>query len=71
MDNADYANERMQQAIDEALAARKSKQVARESATHCNDCDDEIPETRRQAVPGCQLCIDCQEYYEKRNGAAQ
>ena len=31
-----------------------------ESATACIDCDDPIPEARRLAIPGVQLCVECQ-----------
>jgi len=27
--------------------------------THCEECDEEIPEARRIAEPGCTLCVDC------------
>lgn len=30
----------------------------------CEDCQDEIPEARRQALPGVRTCIDCQELRE-------
>lgn len=30
-----------------------------ESARQCRDCGDEIPEGRRQALPGIQTCVDC------------
>ena len=30
------------------------------SAKFCIECDDEIPEPRRRAVPGVQTCIKCQ-----------
>jgi len=29
--------------------------------SHCADCAAEIPEARRQAVPGARLCVSCQE----------
>ena len=32
----------------------------------CDECGDEIPEARRIAMPGCTLCIDCQEEFEKK-----
>lgn len=35
-----------------------------ESALGCRNCGDPIPEARRKAVPGCQLCIACQTYFE-------
>jgi len=31
------------------------------SARHCKGCGCQIPEARRQAVPGVQLCVQCQE----------
>lgn len=29
--------------------------------THCEECDEPIPEARRHAVPGVRLCVACQE----------
>lgn len=43
-----------------------AKQAAVESAEYCEDCGDEIPEARRQAVKGCQKCVFCQEKAERR-----
>ena len=37
------------------------------SATHCEECDEELPEARRKAYPGCTMCVDCQADAEKRN----
>jgi len=31
-----------------------------ESLTHCAECEEPIPEARRQAIPGVRLCIECQ-----------
>ena len=31
-----------------------------ESLTFCAECEEEIPEPRRVAIPGVKLCIDCQ-----------
>lgn len=42
------------------------EQAARPSAEECEECGDEIPEARRQAVPGVQLCVFCQEKLERR-----
>jgi len=43
-----------------------AKQAAEISAQECEECGDEIPETRRLAVPGCKLCIFCKERQERR-----
>lgn len=31
---------------------------------HCEDCDTEIPQARRDAVPGVRLCVNCQEAHD-------
>ncbi len=36
-----------------------------ESLKLCLDCDQEIPEPRRKAQPGCQYCVECQERHDK------
>jgi phage/conjugal plasmid C-4 type zinc finger TraR family protein len=40
------------------------------SLSHCAECGHEIPEARRQAVPGVRLCIPCQEAEDKDNAAS-
>lgn len=50
----DQANELTQQGIDRSAV----------SAEHCEDCGGDIPEERRAAVPGCQMCADCQGIIE-------
>lgn len=37
-----------------------------ESAEICMKCDGEIPKRRRDAFPGVQTCIDCQQEVELR-----
>lgn len=64
-DAADRANERMENDIEGRLASRVRYQGA--SASECVECEAEIPEARRQALPGVQLCIDCQSIQEARN----
>ncbi|MDR9394512.1 DksA/TraR family C4-type zinc finger protein [Roseovarius sp. SYSU LYC5161] len=39
-----------------------------ESLTHCADCEEPIPQARREALPGVKLCIDCQQ---ERDGASR
>ncbi|EKS6331815.1 TPA: TraR/DksA family transcriptional regulator [Enterobacter hormaechei] len=34
------------------------------SAERCEECDEPIPEPRRAAVPGCQMCAECQSISE-------
>ena len=36
------------------------------SATHCEECDEELPDARRKAYPGCTMCVGCQSDMELR-----
>ncbi|KAB8037396.1 TraR/DksA C4-type zinc finger protein [Janthinobacterium aquaticum] len=49
-------------------AGLAGKSVA-DSATDCSVCDEPIAEKRRQAVPGVQTCIECQEELERASHA--
>ena len=54
----------VQDQIDASISDELQRMQARkaptgESLKHCAECDEEIPEARRQAVPGVKLCIDC------------
>lgn len=37
---------------------------ARASSLECESCGTVIPEERRAAVPGCDLCVTCKEIAE-------
>lgn len=56
--------------VEDAVKLARSRIAQGESATHCEECDAEIPEARRIAVPGVQLCIACQESIEKTQSSA-
>lgn len=62
----DQANELAQQRIDMAIAAHRLNRNA-VSATHCVECEEELPEARRKAYPGCTMCVSCQAEQELRN----
>ena len=66
MDQFDRAQELdahyLRQALDEAQRDRPRG----ESRTRCLECQEKIPEARRQAVPGCQYCIGCAELLEQK-----
>jgi phage/conjugal plasmid C-4 type zinc finger TraR family protein len=32
---------------------------------HCAECGNQIPEARRNAVPGVRLCLACQEGHDR------
>lgn len=43
----------------EAVQAEWREQMKGESASHCLDCDEEIPKARQLAVPGVKYCVFC------------
>ncbi|WP_095139963.1 TraR/DksA family transcriptional regulator [Pseudomonas sp. Irchel s3a10] len=60
-DIADFANDLVQERIDQALAARNAAKpaLAAHSFLFCETCDDPIPEARRLAQLGCTQCVGC------------
>jgi len=37
--------------------------------THCAECGAEIPQARRDAVPGVRLCLNCQDAQDRDQAA--
>jgi len=37
-----------------------------ESLAYCAECGEPIPEARRKSVPGCRLCVNCQEKRDRQ-----
>ncbi|HCY85737.1 MAG TPA: DksA/TraR family C4-type zinc finger protein [Desulfobacteraceae bacterium] len=56
--------EQIDAGIDDAVKLARSRLPEGESLTHCDICEEEIPEKRRKAVPGVRLCIQCQSELE-------
>ncbi len=50
--------------VEDAVNEARSRLPAGESLTRCEECDAEIPEARRKAVPGVRLCVACQEEHD-------
>jgi phage/conjugal plasmid C-4 type zinc finger TraR family protein len=60
-------NEQIEASIAEELARMKARPVPQgASAEFCAECDEPIPEARRQALPGVKLCVACQSARDKR-----
>jgi phage/conjugal plasmid C-4 type zinc finger TraR family protein len=60
-------SEQIEASIEDELKRMQARaQPQGESLTHCAECEEEIPEPRRNAIPGVKLCIDCQQ---ERDGA--
>jgi phage/conjugal plasmid C-4 type zinc finger TraR family protein len=52
--------------VQDALRHARAKMPAGDSETHCVMCGEEIPEGRRQAVPGVKTCVPCQSARDTR-----
>ncbi len=61
-------NEQIEASVADELARMKAKRGPGEkpSRERCAECDEPIPERRREAIPGVQLCVECQS---ERDGA--
>jgi phage/conjugal plasmid C-4 type zinc finger TraR family protein len=51
--------------VKDGVARAKNRLPQGESATHCRECAEPIPEARRAALPGVQLCVKCQDKADK------
>lgn len=65
MDDVDLAQQHEQQLRE--LARRNIPGAVKVASAHIfRECEEPIPEKRRKAVPGVQLCIECQRELERR-----
>jgi phage/conjugal plasmid C-4 type zinc finger TraR family protein len=61
----DRAQALEQRQRDQAIAAQLAQaRPAGPSLTHCQDCDNEIPQARR-ALGGMVRCVSCQSTFER------
>lgn len=69
MDIADRADPNIQQnearSLSVALQPPASIQPGIASAIECRHCNEPIPQARREALPGVQLCVDCANRIER------
>lgn len=61
-------NDQIDASTQEAIARmrqRNARKAAGDSAEFCEECDEPIPEARRQAIPGVRRCVSCQSGRDK------
>jgi len=61
---ADAIAERMEKMTELFVAETRKLIYDGESATHCDECGEPIPEERRKAI-ACKYCINCQRQLEQ------
>ncbi|MEQ5834198.1 TraR/DksA C4-type zinc finger protein [Marinobacter sp. NFXS9] len=63
-DKADIAGEYIEQELERALENRRTQPQPANDDPYCEECGFEIPAKRREALPGCATCVDCQQTIE-------
>ncbi|HVN41289.1 MAG TPA: DksA/TraR family C4-type zinc finger protein [Steroidobacteraceae bacterium] len=51
--------------IEDAVTRARARLTSGPSLTHCDECGEDIPQARREAVPGVRLCVRCQEQADR------
>lgn len=47
--------------IEDAVNHARKQLPKGKGLTHCEECNCEIPQARRYAIPGARLCVLCQQ----------
>ena len=61
--------EQIDASVGDAVKLARQRLPEGESLTHCEVCEEPIPEARRKALPGVGLCVQCQSELEKKQEA--
>lgn len=56
--------------IEDAIKRARAQLPSGPSLTHCEECGEEIPAPRREAVPGVRLCLSCQDERDRDQSSA-
>ncbi|MGL5036710.1 MAG: TraR/DksA C4-type zinc finger protein [Aeromonas sp.] len=68
MSSLDDELERLAEISEQQLAARiHAARISGTGPHYCIDCDDPIPQERREAIRGCERCTDCQTTHELKH----
>ena len=54
--------------VEDAVERARSQLPKGESLRNCAECDAEIPQARREAIPGVRLCVECQSEVDRCQG---
>mgnify|MGYP006149480383 CR=1 FL=1 len=56
--------------VKDAIKRARSQLPTGPGLSRCEECDDPIPEARRQALPGVRLCVPCQAARDEAQAGA-
>ncbi len=51
--------------VNDAVKAARARLAATEGSAQCDDCGEDIPQRRREALPGARTCVACQAERDK------
>ena len=57
--------ERIDASVEDAVKRARSQLPQGKGLSHREECDGEIPQARREAIPGVRLCVSCQSEVER------
>ncbi|MDO9370357.1 MAG: DksA/TraR family C4-type zinc finger protein [Sphingopyxis sp.] len=60
--------EQIDDTVSDAVKAARARIPMGEGADSCEDCGEDIPKARREALPGTRTCVACQS---KRDAAVR
>ena len=56
--------------VKDAVLSARARLPGGESAEHCEECGEDIPEARRVALPGARTCVPCQAERDAKRTSA-
>jgi phage/conjugal plasmid C-4 type zinc finger TraR family protein len=59
--NEGAVQEQIDATIKDAVSLAQSRLPQGPGLSHCAECGEEIPQARRDAIPGVRLCLRCQD----------
>jgi len=63
-------NQQMADSIEDEVARARSRLPRGESLLVCEECGEDIPASRRKALPGVRLCIECQNERDREESVS-
>lgn len=61
--------EQIDASVEDAVNRVRSKLPSGPGRRECEECGADIPQARREAMPGVRLCVNCQEAEDREQAA--
>lgn len=65
----DAVSDQITATLEDAARRARERLPRGESLIRCEECGEEIPKARREALPGVRLCVPCQTEAEREQTA--